>query len=152
MKTIPQDLFEGQKTKSNHMGIIILGHGSRLKKANGLIAGIIKTIKEELKLRNIHPAYLQLVHPNLSKGIRNLAKEGCRKIIIVPFFLFAGNHVSRDIPGIIREEKRKYPHIAFVYTKNLGQDLRIAEIVVDKIKEGINGSDKQSPKDRNQKF
>ncbi len=137
-----QDASKKQKVKDNHVGVIILGHGSRLKKANGLIPDIIKTLKARLKLRNIHPAYLQLAKPDLSKGIRNLAKEGCRQIIIVPFFLFVGNHVSRDIPGILKDEERKYPHIAFVYTKNLGQDSRMAEIVADNIKEGINGNNK----------
>ncbi|HAH20798.1 MAG TPA: hypothetical protein DCL49_07860 [Candidatus Omnitrophica bacterium] len=114
-------------------GIIILGHGSRLKEANALIPKIIKELKARLELKNVFPAYLQLAAPGLSKVIGNLAGKRCKKIIIVPFFLFVGNHVTRDIPEILEEEKAKYPRIEFLYTKNLGDDARVVDIVIDNI-------------------
>lgn len=132
-------LARRQGLKNKHAGIIILGHGSRLKKANALIPDVIKTVKRKLGLSNVVSAYLQLAQPDLSRSIKVLADKGCKKIIIVPFFLFVGNHVSRDIPEIIAQEKTKYPRVNFVYTKNLGQDARIQEIAADKITEGING-------------
>ena len=135
----PLALIAREKLKDRHIGVILLGHGSRLKKANALIPGIIKDIKRRLGINKIYPAYLQLAAPDLSLSIRNLAGKKCEKIIIVPFFLFVGNHVSRDIPEIISKEKAKYPHISFAYTKNLGEDIRIGEIVADKIMEGIDG-------------
>ena len=85
----------------------------------------------------IYPAYLQLAKPDLGQSLEKLAKAGCRRIIIIPFFLFVGNHVSRDIPEIIEQEKKKYPDVNFIYTENLGEDSRIADIVADKIRENI---------------
>jgi len=118
-------------------GVVVLGHGSRLKKANTLIPEIINGLKRTLGLSKIYPAYLQLAKPDLGQSLEKLAKAGCRRIIIIPFFLFVGNHVSRDIPEIIEQEKKKYPDIRFIYTENLGEDSRIADIVADKIRENI---------------
>ncbi|OGX29631.1 MAG: hypothetical protein A2879_00595 [Omnitrophica WOR_2 bacterium RIFCSPHIGHO2_01_FULL_49_10] len=123
-------------------GVIVLGHGSRLKKANDLIPEIISGLKRSLGLARIYPAYLQLAKPDLGQRLERLAKAGCRRIIIIPFFLFVGNHVSRDIPEIIEQEKKKYPDVRFIYTGNLGEDSRIADIVADKIKENLNEADK----------
>ena len=102
-----------------------------------MIPNIIGGLKQSLGLSKIYPAYLQLAKPDLGQSLERLAKAGCRRIIIIPFFLFVGNHVSRDIPEIIEQEKKKYPDVPFIYTENLGEDSRIADIVADKIRENI---------------
>lgn len=131
-----------QRFQYRNIGVVILGHGSKLKKANEIISTATKNLKKTLGLCKVYPAYLKIAEPNLPTSIENLVKKRCKKIIIIPFFLFAGNHVNRDIPEIITEEKARYPHINFVYTKNLGEDVRILDIVADRIKEGLNGDNK----------
>lgn len=121
------------RLKLQRTGVIILGHGSRIKKANSLLSEIIKIIKKRLGLNVIEPAYLQLHRPDLIQRIKGLVSKGCRKIIIVPFFLFGGNHVRRDIPRIIKRQKTLYPRVEFIYAKNLGNDSKIVEIVIDRI-------------------
>lgn len=128
--------FNLQSLKAEKIAIIILGHGSRLKKANKTILEIVKGIKQE-GWDIVEPAYLQFHKPDLFTSIKNTREKGCRKIIIVPFFLFMGNHVARDIPKAIKKEAAKYPGVNFVYAKNLGEDPRIEIIVQDKIKEAM---------------
>ena len=123
-----------QRLKAEKTGVIILGHGSRLKKANKTILEIVKAIKQE-EWDIVEPAYLQFHKPDLLTSIKNVIEKGCKKIIIVPFFLFMGNHVTRDIPKAIKKEAVKYPCVNFVYAKNLGEDARIEIIVRDIIKE-----------------
>lgn len=136
-KDIPRVESKKKPLSDKQTGVVVLGHGSRLKKANALIPEIINGLKQTLGLSKIYPAYLQLAKPDLGQSLEKLAKAGCRRIIIIPFFLFVGNHVSRDIPEIIEQEKKKYPDVHFVYTDNLGADSRIADIVADKIRENI---------------
>lgn len=140
-KDIPRVKFKKKTLSDKQTGVVVLGHGSRLEKANELIPRIIRDLKQTLGLSKIYPAYLQLAHPELGESLERLAKAGVGRIIIIPFFLFVGNHVSRDIPEIIEQEKKKYPDVSFIYTKNLGEDSRIADIVADKIMENINESD-----------
>jgi Zn-finger protein len=126
-----------QALKSDKRGIVVLSHGSRLKKANSSLDRTVRAIKQKTGLNTIIPAYLQAFHPDLSESIKGLVTRGCRTLVIVPFFLFNGNHVTRDIPGLIKEEKKKYPKIKFIYTKNLSEDMRIADIVADIIGEAL---------------
>lgn len=116
-------------------GIIILGHGSKLKKANHIISDIIKLVKKALRLSRVEPAYLQLSQPSLSKSIKKLVRKNCQRIIIVPFFLFNGNHVSRDMPNMVRKEQLRYPDLDLLYTKNLAEKEKLGRIVIDRIKE-----------------
>ena len=141
-KDIPRFKSRNKTLSDKHTGVVVLGHGSRRKEANELIPRIIRDLKRTLGLPKIYPAYLQLAKPELGESLERLAKAKCRRIIIIPFFLFVGNHVSRDIPEVIEQEKKKYPDVRFIYTRNLGEDSRIADIVADKIMENINESDK----------
>lgn len=127
-------------------GIIILAHGSKLrdKTSHLVVEGVQSTISkvvEEIKKRNnwnmVEQAYFQFLKPTLCQSIENLVNRKCKKIVILPFFLFSGNHVSRDIPRILQEEGKKYKDVEFVVTKSLGQDPRITEIAIDLIKEKV---------------
>lgn len=126
-----------RKNKYRNTGIIILSHGSKLKKANASLEKTVKAIKNKTGLNIITPAYLQFCQPDLTRSIAGLIRQKCQTIIIIPFFLFNGNHVTRDIPHLIGKEKAKYPQVNFIYTKNLGEDVRIADIVADIVKEAI---------------
>ncbi|MEK6714523.1 MAG: CbiX/SirB N-terminal domain-containing protein [Candidatus Omnitrophota bacterium] len=118
-------------------GVIILSHGSKLKSANSTMRKIVSAAKKELGLKDVYSAYLQFHQPDLAKVVRYIAVKKCKKIIIVPFFLFKGNHVSFDLPKAIKNEMDKYPRIKFIYAQNLGPDTRICDIVIDRIREAI---------------
>ena len=123
--------------RSKNIGVIILGHGSKVKKANGTIPRVIKEIKIKGRIKIIEPSYLQLSRPNLHTSVKKVIEKGCKKIIIVPFFLFTGNHVGRDIPNEINRQAKIYKDVKFVYAKNLGCDFRISDIVLDCIREAL---------------
>jgi len=122
--------------KLDKAGVIILGHGSKLNKANDIVRKISKDImKSGIGAKVVEVAFLQLCQPDLRKAIEKIAGAGCKKIIIVPFFLFMGNHVTRDIPHLIESESKIYKDVKFVYARNIGQDPRMTSIVKDCIKE-----------------
>lgn len=118
-------------------GIIILGHGSKLSKANKLLVEIAKIVRKRRKYDVIEASFLQFHHPDLSKSIEKLIRKGCKKIVIVPFFLFKGNHVKRDIPLVIKKAIARHADTKFVFTKSLGEDAMISDIVFRNIDEGI---------------
>jgi len=121
--------------KGGAIGVVVLGHGSKIKRANDTVRRVAEEIKKRGGLGIVEPAYLQLCRPDLKKVIKKIVKRGCRKVIVVPFFLFMGNHVSRDIPNAIKQEAKQYREVEFIYSKNLGQDPRISDIVMDCIRE-----------------
>ncbi|MDA8233486.1 MAG: hypothetical protein M0Z31_01505 [Clostridia bacterium] len=53
----------------------------------------------------------------------------------MPFFLYFGIHLQEDIPEILKEEKAKYPGVEIVMASNLGADIRLVDILLDRIKE-----------------
>ncbi len=116
--------------------IIIAGHGSPKQDANNL-ENVAHLLHEML-----HPgctedcvrvAYLQFVKPDITETLDACVKEGAKKVVIHPYFLSSGMHVTSDIPEIIGEAKKKYPDVEFIYTEPLGIHKKMAEVVVERI-------------------
>lgn len=140
-RSILADNFEiqntGGKLKAKGTGVIILGHGSKLKEANETVRRIAKEIRARSGIAVVEPAYLQLCRPDLQAAIKKVVKMECKRVIVVPLFLFRGNHVNRDIPNVIKQEAKAHKGVELVYARNIGEDPRLSILVMDRIKEMI---------------
>ncbi len=126
--------------------IILIGHGSPKKDANKL----------ELMGKMLHSmlhagctgdcvkvAYLQFAEPDIMGAIEECARGGAKKIILHPFFLSAGMHVTKDIPGMIKEAEGLYPDVKFIYTEPIGIHEKLVQIVMER----IDSADRLVPED-----
>ncbi len=113
--------------------IVLLGHGSRRSEANNILKSIVKIIKPKFLGINIEYAFLELAEPNIRDIIEKLAANRYDSIYVIPYFLYSGNHVSRDIPEILGEYREKYPDIKLKLGDYLGVDERLAELVTERI-------------------
>ena len=113
--------------------IVLLGHGSRRSEANDILKNVKMIIKSKFAGINVECAYLELAEPNIRDIIEKLAGDNFESIYVIPYFLYSGNHVSRDIPEIINGYKEKYPQINFKLGNHLGIDEKIVELVTERI-------------------
>lgn len=118
--------------------VIILSHGSRNKLAQQDFLDFIQAVKEKHPKLRIEHACMELSPPNISAVVNRLYDEGIRFIAIIPFFLFRGMHIVKDIPKIIEEQKVKYPNLDIVMGKVLLPDECLQQIVTERIKEAFN--------------
>ena len=113
--------------------IILLGHGSRRGDANNILKSIVEIIRPKLSEINIEYAFLEFAEPNINDLIGKMAEDNYDLLYVIPYFLYSGNHVSRDIPKLLDEYREKYPHVDIKMGEHLGIDERLAELVLEKI-------------------
>ena len=116
--------------------IILIGHGSPKKEANNIeLAGRLlhSAIHPDCTDDCVKVAYLQFAEPEIADTIRKCVEGGAKKIIIHPYFLSSGMHVTKDIPEIIKEAERQYPDREFIYTEPLGIHEKLVQVVVERI-------------------
>lgn len=116
--------------------MILLAHGSKNTEAEEELEEIAAQVKEGLGGGEVILAFLQFNHPNLSEAIDQAVAEGMKRIVVVPFFLVAGVHVRKDIPEEIEQARLRHPVVQILLSRPLLPDPRIAEILLDRIKEG----------------
>lgn len=117
-------------------GYIILGHGSRASEANETLQHITGIVKEKLAEDTVIGAFMGFSQPSLEQAAEELVNNGCGKVIIMPFFLYKGIHMQEDIPAKVKKLEEKFgSKVSFSITNHLGVDSRLAEIILDRIKE-----------------
>jgi sirohydrochlorin ferrochelatase len=73
--------------------------------------------------------------PDIPTAIKNLLGKGAQRIIAVPYFLHAGTHVADDLPGLLEEAQEQNPHVEFLMGDYIGRDLRVADVMRDRVRE-----------------
>lgn len=114
-------------------GILILAHGSRRQETDRILDSLTQKVKDKTGEQLIYPVYLQFSEQNLEVGIEYLIKRGVDKIKVIPMFIFDGIHVTQDIPEELDRIMAKHPGIEAEMSRHLGDDDRIADIIVDRI-------------------
>jgi precorrin-8X/cobalt-precorrin-8 methylmutase len=120
-------------------GVIILAHGSRnereVSETLGEISHKVKThLPPGIK---VVWAALQFNHPNLEESIDLLVKQGVKRVVIMPYFLFEGIHPTKDIPNLVSIIKQTHPATGFVLANTLGVDEGLIDLVVRRIHEAV---------------
>jgi len=119
-------------------GVIVLAHGSKVRTGNEGLFKIVEMLRAMEKWDMVEAGFLQLAKPGLTEVVEDLIGRGANRVVVMPLLLFSGNHVLKDIPEEIEQERKKFPDVDFCYAKNIGADERIALIASDRIEEAVN--------------
>jgi sirohydrochlorin cobaltochelatase len=138
----------------NKIGVVLVGHGSRLPYGKDVISQLAEIYKQNTEYL-VEIGFMNMSKPSIPHSINKLANEGVEKIVVTPVFLADGVHTTQDIPHILgldnghEHEGHAHDHthehddekIEFqgeiIYTKPLGADSRIAEIIKDRVNNAL---------------
>jgi len=116
-------------------GVLIVGHGSRRKETEQILESVVKTARQKLPETPVEIAYMEFSGQTIHAGLDALIGQGALEIAAVPYFLFDGVHIQKDIPEALEEYRVKNPTIKITMGKPLGADERLAAILTDRIRE-----------------
>lgn len=109
--------------------VIILGHGSRSSNADTAIRAVVDGMKRAGEFAVVEHAFLQYVPPTPHEVIERCVGQNVDRIVIVPFFLQAGAHVTRDIPELIEKFRKQHRQIDITVTDYVGAHPLMAKVV-----------------------
>lgn len=124
----------GQETKPE-TAILILGHGSPIHEANYTLHQIAEAISLKTGHAIVQPAFLQFAQPDFQGAVDILAKQDVSNIIVHPYFLYMGAHVTKDLPFEIGTAKKKYPNLNIILAKHLGYHEKLVDVAIERIEE-----------------
>ncbi|WP_455240896.1 sirohydrochlorin nickelochelatase [Methanothermobacter tenebrarum] len=134
----------------NKIGVLLVGHGSRLPYGEKVIKKLAKLYEKEAEYP-VEIGFMNISKPTIPEAVKKLSKKGVKKIIVTPVFLAHGVHTKHDIPHILgiddgKEHHHSHEHqhdekIEFngeiIYTEPLGADPRIVEIIKDRVNSAL---------------
>lgn len=113
--------------------ILLMGHGSRIPEANQALYAIAAMVRLGTGSEIVEVAFREQHAPNIQKGIDRCVAQGATRVLLYPYFLFAGAHVLEDLPAEMEEAARRHPGLEMVLGEPLGVHPKLGEIVCERI-------------------
>lgn len=113
--------------------ILLIDHGSRRRRANALLEEVAARVRQELGDGSIvESAHMEIAEPTIEQGFARCVEQGATRIIVHPFMLAPGRHVSEDLPRLVKQCAASYDGVTFVMAAPLGSHGGVIDAVVDR--------------------
>jgi sirohydrochlorin cobaltochelatase len=120
-------------TEKQPAALLLIAHGTPIPEANAPLEQILASVHARTGYRLSQVAYLDCNEPTIPEAIDLLAAAEIQQIIALPYFLQFGRHVRVDLPQLIEEGRRRHPHVEIRLAHHLDYDLRLADVIADRV-------------------
>lgn len=112
--------------------LLIVAHGSRRAASNDEVRTVAARVAAAAdgRFTRIACAFLELAPPSIPEGLTGLIAEGAEHIVVVPYFLAAGRHVTEDIPAEVARVRGAHPGIRIDIAPYLGTAHLMPELLL----------------------
>ncbi|WP_020561351.1 sirohydrochlorin chelatase [Thiofilum flexile] len=101
--------------------LLVVAHGSRKEQSNNEIRQLAQRLQEQSdSFTRVSCAFLELAEPSIPDGIQTCIDQGATEVLVLPYFLSAGRHVSHDVPSLVHQKRLEHPTIAIKMASYLG--------------------------------
>jgi len=130
---------------TDKIGILALGHGSRLPHNKEVVTGVANLIAEKYENAVVRTGFMNMNGPTMDEGLKAFEGTGVSTIVAVPIFLAHGVHTTEDIPqilGISREDRKTTiqlngDDVTLIYAEPLGADSLVADLAYKRALEAL---------------
>ena len=124
------------KPGGNHLkALVLVSHGSRRQASNDEVIALSNVISEEMKkdFPIVKAGFLELAEPSIPDAIDICVQQGATDVVIVPYFLSAGRHVTQDIPAEIDKAKKMHETIKMTLLTHIGGSPQMKDLICNSV-------------------
>jgi sirohydrochlorin ferrochelatase len=110
----------------------LIAHGSREENANADLYYLVEQLRKLTPYAIVEAAFLELVQPDIDQGAEQCVARGAERVVLIPYFLSAGIHVTRDLTQACRRLSARYPQVAFRLAEPLGRHPLLLQVVLER--------------------
>ena len=115
--------------------LLIIAHGSREENANADLYYMVEQLRIGRSYALVEASFLELAEPTIEQGAERCVAFGAERVILLPYFLSAGVHVTRDLSGACQSLARRFPHVEFRLAEPLGRHPLLMQIVLERARQ-----------------
>lgn len=116
--------------------VLLIAHGSRRNEANQDLVRLAELVRARGRYPIVEIAYLELAEPTIPEGAERCIAQGADQVLMLPYFLSAGAHVSEDLERHCGELAATHPGVGFQLCPPLGLHPLLVEVVFARLEEG----------------
>ncbi|MCU1497325.1 MAG: cbiX [Acidimicrobiales bacterium] len=114
------------------VAVVVAAHGSRAEAANLAHRQVVEDLDSRIG-PPATPAFLELVEPSIPAGIDAAVAAGARTVLVLPYFLHPGRHLSDDLPAIVADAVARHPGSDVRLLASFGSDPALLDILAAQV-------------------
>lgn len=120
--------------------VLLVGHGSPRPEVKSAFCALADMVRAAGGNGLVEVAFLSCGEPTIAGGIDRCVEQGARRIVLCPYFLFAGSHVRDDLPAAMAAAGQRYPELELLLAEPLGVHAKLAEVACERVAEALGQS------------
>lgn len=112
--------------------LILVDHGSRRAASNAMLDDLATLVRGETE-HPVYVAHMELAEPSIDEAVGRAVAEGATEVVVCPFFLGPGRHVTEDIPKLSAEAAKAHG-VQHRVAAHLGADPLLAQLILERAK------------------
>lgn len=118
----------------NETCLVVIGRGASDPDANSNVSKVARLLQEGMGFGWTEVGYSGVTFPLVEPCLDHVAKLGYKRVIVFPYFLFAGVLIDR-IYGFTDEAAASYPNIQFQKAGYLNDHPKVIETFAERVRE-----------------
>jgi sirohydrochlorin ferrochelatase len=115
--------------------LLLIAHGSREKAANDDLHYVLAEMVRRARYAIVEASFLELAEPDIDAGALRCVELGAGRVVLLPYFLSAGVHVSRDLRAARQRLTSRFPQVDFRLAEPLGRHPLLLNLVALRARE-----------------
>jgi sirohydrochlorin ferrochelatase len=113
--------------------LVLIAHGSRRKASNQEVQNLADRLRHAAtdRFQLIETGFLELADPSIPEAIESCIASGATSVVVVPYFLAAGRHVTEDIPQIVEPVAQRHPQVTIQIAEHIGMSDAMTRLILE---------------------
>ena len=116
--------------------VLLIAHGSRRPAANADLLRLADILRADGHYPQVEAAFLEIAEPTIPAAAAAAVTRGADRVLMLPYFLAAGEHVVRDLEMHRQSLAASYPNCSFVLCPPLGLHPLLVDVVRERLRDG----------------
>jgi sirohydrochlorin ferrochelatase len=119
--------------EQEQIAILLIAHGSRHAPANDDLHELAARFVARGEYPIVEACFLELADPDILAGGARCVIRGATRVLMIPYFLSAGVHLTRDLSTARDALRSRHPGVEFRLGPALGPDPLLDRLVSERI-------------------
>ncbi len=114
------------------LGLLLIDHGSRRAESNRQLDDMAERVQRLRPDAVVAAAHMEIAPPDLATTFAALVAKGATRMVILPYFLSDGRHLTQDIPALAAAAAAQHPGITYTIGQALGPHDALAALLLER--------------------
>jgi sirohydrochlorin ferrochelatase/(2Fe-2S) ferredoxin len=133
-----EDAFVATEHERKKTLLLVVGRGSSDPDANGDFVKVTRLVGDGRGFLHVEPAFIGVTQPSVEVALERAARLGAERVVVLPYFLFAGRLVTK-LAALVAAFRERHPWIRATVAAHLGVDERLLPLLDERSDQAARG-------------